>query len=550
MNDRLRADLTSGADTFDLPPGDLGAVVQRARHRNRRRQRASATVGALALVAAGATTYRVANPDEKTDVASHGTATGAGRLGDSGIEWRAGDGASALVGNVDLTAAQVGGTTYALSTAPGEADPDHVAAKALWRSADGTSWEQATMPGFSPSRLASADDRLYAIGTGPATSGTSVHLGWSEGGDGAWQDLELPLDLSDLRAISSSVQVVPIDVAATDDAAVAVVQVGADLDLAKALPGVAAPHGWYLADDGIDILGDGPGCPAGTSEDDPAADAKRRAVARSSDAVKPAKAERPDPAGQRQYQVACFSADGTGTTYEPSELYGIAEHHGFADLGLTGDSLLAAQGDAIVFRADPSGGSSIHRVDIGETGRVAAVEAVDGGFVLVRTDGAMVKGPNRSPSELLRSSDGEDWVVDRAFPASDWMVTLGTVDGHLAFVSSDADGGVYGELADGTWRTTSLTELIDAPKGSWVGTAAIGPLGVVAVVGAAKGDVPTTSILASRDGRTWSRTALADVVGSEGYLDRIVIRDDRAVLSGATIVHGKSRRVAIVGTPR
>ena len=70
------------------------------------------------------------------------------------------------------------------------------------------------------------------------------------------------------------------------------------------------------------------------------------------------------------------------------------------------------------------------------------------------------------------------------------------------------------------------------------------------VVGAAKGDDQTTSILASRDGDTWSRTRLADLAGGEGYVDRIVIRDDRAVLSASTIVDGKSRRLAIVGTPR
>src|SRR5690349_6782554 len=89
MNDHLRADLTSGADTFELPPGDLGAVVHRARRRNRRRHQLSASLAAVALAATTAVAIRAANPDApKTNLAAEGTA---GQLGDAGIDWSVAD---------------------------------------------------------------------------------------------------------------------------------------------------------------------------------------------------------------------------------------------------------------------------------------------------------------------------------------------------------------------------------------------------------------------------------------------------------------------------
>jgi hypothetical protein len=543
MNDRLRADLSSGADAFDLPPADLGAVVQRARHRNRRRQRLTGTAAALAVVAATVTTYRLANPADH-DTTSVASETSSAHLGDSGIEWASGDGTATLVGNSAGTAL-VGGTTYALSTEPGKRAPEETAPRALWRSADGLTWEQAAMPGFSANRLAGTDGRLYAIGTGPATTGSAVHIGWSDGGDGPWQDQVLPLDVSDLASKADGVAVVPLDVAATDDAVVGLVRVAAHLDLRKVLPGEAAPHGWYLADDGIDVLGDGPGCPAGTTETNPAAEVKRQQAAGEGIAVGP-ETERAPVAGEQQYETSCFSADGTATSHEPTELYGVASHHSFDELGITGDARLAVLGQAFVFRADAAGGE-FHRVDAGAMGEMSQVEATGDGFVLAASS------PKGQVTSVLRSTDGETWQPDATFPATDWISAFGTVDGHPAFVSSDREGGLFGQLVDGTWQTTSLTSLVGASKGSWVGTAGIGPLGVVAVVGEPKRDDTNTSILASRDGQTWSRTPLADLLGGQeqgGYLDRVVIRDDRAVLTGSIFTNGRTEHIAVVGTPR
>jgi hypothetical protein len=576
MNDHLRADLTSGADTFELPPGDLGAVVHRARRRNRRRHQLSASLAAVALAATTAVAIRAANPDApKTNLAAEGTA---GQLGDAGIDWSVADAPGTAISAWSYQGTtELGGRTYALSTAPGEKGGDGPLPPVLWRSSDGVEWEQATTPsGFRPNRLAAGDGRLYAIGTGPATAAPSVHVGWSEGGEGAWADQALPLDLAGLRARSTEVQVVPTGVAADHGSVVVAVTVGAQLDVPKLLPaGETAPHGWYLAEDGVDVLGDGPECPAGTTADDPNPVARRKADAAGSieanDEAKAAKAAADgrtvappaagttDPAGAvvqgQQYESWCYGADGTGRSYAPGEGRGVVAHHSWAELGVDGDLLRAVQGEPFLFRAD-AGSDRFERASVPATlGVLGApmIVADRDGFVLVGTDRKRV-GPkvDRPQVVVLRSSDGRAWTPDAgALPGVDAVQATGTVDGHPAVVGSTPEGGTYAELWPEGWRVTSLSQLVGAGKGSWVGAAAIGPLGVVVSIGEAKGDVTTPSLLASRDGRTWSRTPVQDLLGGPGDITRIVIKDDRAVVTAVRHVEGRTdQQVAVVGTPR
>ncbi|MCU1485764.1 MAG: hypothetical protein JWN67_2510 [Actinomycetia bacterium] len=584
MNDQLRTDLASGADTFDLPSGDLGAVVQRGRRRNRRRHQLTATLAAVAIVATTVAAVRAANPD--TPATNFATEGGA-HLGDSGIEWaRVADPDSAISAWTYQGTTELGGATYALSTAPGQQAGDEPLPPVVWRSTDGVEWEQASTPsGFRPNRLAAGDGRLYAIGTGPATAATtpSVHVGWSDGGDGAWADQALPLDLAALQAKSTEVQVVPTGVAADHGAVVAAVTVGVRLDVPKLLPaGEAAPHGWYLATDGVDVLGDGPECPAGTTAENPdpnvqrkiqaagsiAADDAKKAEKAAADGrtVTPPTAGTVDPVGEtargEQYDSWCFSPDGTGRAYAPGEGRGVVAHHTWAELGVDGDLLRAVQGEPFLFRAD-AGSDRFERASVPSTLGVLGPPTIvsDGdGFVLVGSDRKRL-GPKKEIAGLvvLTSTDGRTWAPDpQALPEVDGVQAIGQVDGHLAVVGGSSDSAIYAELRPGGWRTTSLTDLVGGGKGSWVGAAAIGPLGVVVSIGEAKGDVTTPSLLASRDGLTWSRTSVNDLVGGPGDVARIVIKDDRAVVTAVAHPEGtkarpegtKARQVALVGTPR
>jgi hypothetical protein len=583
MNDQLRTDLASGADTFDLPPGDLGTVVQRGRRRSRRRHQLTASLAAVAVVATTVAAVRAANPDAPTT--KFATQDDAAHLGDSGIEWAAAGAPETAISAWSYRGtAELDGRTYSLSTAPGKHETDQALPPVLWRSDDGVEWSQAPTPtSFFPSRLAAGDGRLYAIGTGPATSatGASVHVGWSDGGDGAWQDRTLPIDTAGWARKVTDVFVLPVDVAAGHDAAVAVAGVSVDLDVPALLPaGETAPHGWYVADDGIDVLGAGPECPAGTSPEnpDPTARAKMAQATGSKDTtvvaadgkataandgttVSPRRTAVPDrtvdaPTG-RQYDSWCWSADGTGQSYAPTAGRGVTAHHTWAELGIAGDLLRAVQGQPFVFRGDGSG--RFERADVPELAGRAEVEATADGFVLAATGtptkgvdpkGGTADGEGRAPA-LLRSVDGRTWQSGGNLPKVDDVLALGTVDGHLALVGSGPDGGTYAELGSAGWRTTSLNTLIDSPKGGWIGAAAIGPLGVVASLGQSKGDVSSTSIVASRDGRTWSRTPLDDLIGGPGDVARIVIKDDRAVVTAVAYADGqKARQVAVVGTPR
>ena len=67
------------------------------------------------------------------------------------------------------------------------------------------------------------------------------------------------------------------------------------------------------------------------------------------------------------------------------------------------------------------------------------------------------------------------------------------------------------------------------------------------------GDEVATSLLTSRDGVTWSRTSVDDLVGGSSYgVQRIVIKDDRAVaiVNQSNPGRAHTRQLAVVGTPR
>jgi hypothetical protein len=275
--------------------------------------------------------------------------------------------------------------------------------------------------------------------------------------------------------------------------------------------------------------------------------------------VTPPAAGSADPAGEaasgQQYDSWCYGADGTGRSYAPGDGRGVVAHHTWAELGVDGDLLRAVQGEPFLFRAD-AGSDRFERATVPSTLGVLGPPMVvaDGkGFTLIGNDRKRV-GPKRESAQLvvLSSTDGRTWVPDaQAIPGVDGVQAMGTVNGHPAIVGSSPDGGTYAELGPGGWRTTSLTQLVGGGTGSWVGAAAIGPLGVVVSVGAAKGDVTTPSLLASRDGQTWSRTSVADLIGGPGDVTRIVIKDDRAVVTAVSYGEGqKATQVPLVGTPR
>ncbi|MCU1377568.1 MAG: hypothetical protein JWN29_551 [Acidimicrobiales bacterium] len=560
MNDHLRADLDSGANVYDLPPADLDRVVKRARQRDRRRHRLTGSVAAVALLAGTFAAVQVANHDPKTKVASDAIAA---HLGDAGIDWqRAGDPASTIAGwQQDM--AEVGGQTYALSTAPGQAAADQPQPKVVWRSGDGLEWSQASTPdGLYVSDLAAGENQLYAIGTGPATSVTSggravpeVRVGWSADGTANWQQQALPLDLQAIAAKATSVSARPVGVAVGANGVVAVVAVSAELDVPRLLPaGETAPHGWAITADGVDVLADGPECPAGMTIESPKGSLDS-----------PRKASDTTSAVGRQYASYCFSPDGTGRSVEPTESRGVVAHHTWSDLHVDGDLLRAVQNQPFMFRADP-GKAGFERTDVVNGATVsggvggAVVHADASGFTLVLASSQGTKD-GFAEQVVLRSPDGRTWQEEAgALAGVDTVLAMGTVNGHLAVVGGGRSGGIYAELRPEGWQTTSLSQLLGVPdsgavdtKSSWPSAAAIGPLGVVIGVTDATGDNSNSSVLASRDGSTWSRTSVDQLVGGRSSgVQRIVIKDDRAV---ATVSlpnpDGKtSRQVSVVGTPR
>ena len=201
MNHDLTDELSDAASTIEVPAGDVIEVMTRSRRRSRRRQRIVA-LGVAAMVVAGATTIvRVANSRDETSVATDGMAV---RLGDSGIDWSSQDpGAALSMFQPDTGTSTPSGALYELSTAPGEASPEGPHPRVVWRSEDGVDWSPLGRPDdLYLSDLSARGDRLYAVGTAPATARTTngdevpgLLVGWSDDGAGTWKTAPLGIDI-------------------------------------------------------------------------------------------------------------------------------------------------------------------------------------------------------------------------------------------------------------------------------------------------------------------------------------------------------------------
>src|SRR6202011_5627205 len=114
------------ATALTFGPGDVDRVMARARTRGRRRQRAFATVAAVTVLSgavAGAKLSQGGRDRPRTVAVGPSTAVApvALKRGDAGLVWQLVDPHSALSYANSVTS---GGALYALSTAPGVADPN------------------------------------------------------------------------------------------------------------------------------------------------------------------------------------------------------------------------------------------------------------------------------------------------------------------------------------------------------------------------------------------------------------------------------------------
>ncbi len=547
MND-LRHDLTGAADSFELPAGDLGSVVARGQARARRRQRLVATTAAVALVGASVAGLRLmAGGDPTTTLAAGGAAMS---VTDGAISWEKVEPSSVLsLVQPNPTTAATSGRLYALSTAPGEADLGQPLPRVVWQSDDGVDWAAAPLSDdIFLSDLAASDERIYAVGTGPATAAVAggravpeVVVGWSDDDAGSWQTAALDIDLPGIAAVSNSVSTGQgAAVATTPAGTVAIVTVFADLDVPRFLPGgITAPNGFAITPAGVDILGPAPGtCPEG---------------------AKSLTEEAPLTGPGRVGYVACVGGDGEERYLPPQEVRGVTATFTWDELGISGDVLRATLGQPLAFAAGP-GETTFERVDLPLGGTQAGLVALHGddqGFLLVVPSvGSAADAP---PATTLVSSDGQSWTESTALPGGlSWVQAAGRVGQSFVVLGTSWDGSAT-VVTDkgGVWSSVLLSDLVGTDEpGLQIMNAAVGPGGVVVTLAGLEGDPAQTQdfhLLTSGDAVTWSIDSAADLADEPvASLGQPVIGGNQVVvpvaLAGPRGSDDHLRQVALVAT--
>jgi hypothetical protein len=535
-------ELRRAAEGVSLPAGDLPAVVARSTRLRHARRRLEATSLMLAMVIlAGVVSYRL-SPAEEGEFAVSATA-GALRRGETGVVWRHGNSSNALD---RATAQALGGTLYAVSTAPGAVDPSSQAQapKVLYRSTDGVDWSPVEPTGGASflADLSVQGDRLYAVGTttasvvsttGRPVADLSVHL--TDDGARTWQRVPLAVDLAGIAAKSTMVQVGSMSIAAGDQGVVAVAGVTAQLDLAKVLPaGVSAANGWAMSEVGVDLLGTGSSCPAGTSV------SPERGMPATT--LSPGTAAVPAQVGV----FPCYRPDGTQVLVTAQAARGVERSFTWAELGVAGDLLQAVRATPMAFWSPD--GVTFERVDapLGGLGQVH-VAATAEGFAMV----AQESPAGGFKAVVLRSADGRRWSRAGQTPDRFHVAAAGHVEGRLAVLGGGPDGPGVALLDGGAWRTGNLADVIEPPVKDKASTSliggAVGPLGMVAVVAVGTGrpappppgpaeSAPSPTVeyqlLFSRDGLNWSAQSLNALVGGPvARIGNAIVTESRIIVT-------------------
>jgi hypothetical protein len=479
MND---LDLRAAARTINLPPGDVDAVTARGRRLAQRRHRVVAGGLAVVLVAVSAGIYARANQPRPVPVRVGDDAV---KRGDVAIRWEKVDSRSGLA----FTQALSEEALYAVSTGPGTSQAS-AQRRVVWHSQDGVDWDEVAdlKSDLYVGKLADRGTRLYGVGTGAATASVAGHkpfadlvVGASDDGGHTWARQTLPVDMRAIAAKSTDVGVYAVDIATTDNAVVALASLNANLDVPSVLPaGAPAPqHGWVITESGVDVLGDGPECPAGTTSTPPGQEDKRAAMARSGN----------DDDNGRKYRTACYSSDGTARTVTPQETRGVTASYTWSQLGVAGDLLRAVKTEPMVFRAE-RGSMAFQRVESPEVATLDGPGQLDrdgDGLLIVGQKNGFPEPQGMRESVLLRSSDGRTWSTAPMPGGLSWAAAVGRLGQQTAIVG-EAESGPMLWVGDGNggWSSTALAdavdpELRDKSNVSVVG-AAIGPLGVVTVM--------------------------------------------------------------------
>ena len=559
--------LRSHAAGVDVPPGDIDVVTARGRQRRHRR----AGAGVLAVVAAAGTVTGVVVTDSNGGghgQISVGSPTSLPAATGQQLNWRV---VPTTAGLSDLTSlSSSGSAAYAVSTAPGVVPDGGQMTEQLYRSADGLSWTTATGPaGFSAAGVALDGNRVYTVGTGPATAATGVSgamttaVSWSDDSGSSWQNSVLPVALN-APAGAVTVNDEAVNVAAGAKGVVATVGINATVDLSKLVSGVTAKTLWAAGANGVEVLGSQISSRCGTSVVTKSASgfARNTTVQLKQAAAQKAASGAAQASGVKLQQartlyaatpgspegqlttVPCVGANGQVTSSVPADqAYRVTQTYSWSQLNIDNQLSEVLQGEPLVF-SSPNGTNFQLASPLAGTSGPGYVTATPGGFAMVVSNSSGSGTP-----AVLQSVDGQQWTdVPFGMPSDATGATgIGYVDGHVVVVGDTQTGSAaYTLLSDG-WQTAALPADVTAVS--------FGPLGVGAVGVSAGGAPESWVVLFSPDGVHWSSASLDTLSGGTVNDANVLVGAQQVVVtmsrppSGQPPASGPGSQVQLVGTP-
>ncbi|HMJ79095.1 MAG TPA: hypothetical protein VK507_24125 [Iamia sp.] len=531
-DERLERYLHDRSSTIDLPHAGVGAITRRARRH--RRRRTAAVGGVAAAVLLGGTAIALRQPAPEQEVGSIGAA-----VVDSPLEWSVVPVQAGL--GWGSAATSDGSAVYSLSTAAGpEEEGFWNEPRRLYRSADGTDWEDVGLPeGLYASSVASGDGTVYAVGTAAAGGeAIGVQLAASSDGGAGWDTSTVPVDLAALAdGFPGTVRVTDAEVAVSGSTTVVAVSTGGTVDPAAVLPEGEDPEQWYEDRDGLvrvdETLCEGDGAQIRPTSTVPAT------TAPAADPADPESAD-PDPADPGAETPPASTAPPVGPDGGTACVGGApdSERLSWADLGLTPEQVAVAQDQTRLFATDASG--ALAEVQVLPQGSYADSQstqlfAADDGWWLIDERHVPVDDGRVSTADVVgwHSTDGLAWD-SATLLESHIVMAAGVVDGRPLLVTlEDADGGpqqlqVHRVEAGGALTTVGLGDLMGVPGGVGVFGSAVGPLGLTLVVDTSPEHAGTDlEVIFSPDGLRFSRQALpAAETGTRETIAGITVTPD------------------------
>lgn len=481
---------------------------------------------ALSWIAGGLSTETSSGPGNSVigqgDVATAPPETVVGRpveVADD-LDWYA---IESPLGFAQRLLASPAGDFYALSTIPGE-NARWPVPKAVYKSGDGENWDIIPLDETQSAHdMALFGNAIYLIGTSPANQDVleppEVVVSATSDDGATWNQLMLPTEAAPPDGAPLQWSNVQMKIGASASAVLAVVNSRFFLDFQRLVPPEFADfnYGYVATETGVDVI-------------------DHQLI------------ENLYLNCEREMENA--GGDFEGISQECEDLFNGDESA--ASIGsVTWEEMGLPDGGSPNFSEMfiSADGTNFEKVDspLSTTGELQGLFATDAGFVGVEWE--------RGNQRIWFSEDGRTWDSDSGLEGFEWVSNVGSVEGRTVVVGQARNSGrVAWRNGDGSWDVVDFDAVLGAvgPNGQrWMSSAAVGPLGVVAVFQSFNEQLgrELTEVAVGTAPDTWSIIPIEEITGaSGGYVDWVGVGADQVILRYQIFNEFRQRSLQVIGT--